>query len=75
VFVWRYGLALLAALLVPFVAAARDFTGFVRRFFEETTTWGLLWICALVALGVIALALRELFDLRVHRPAPTPRSW
>ncbi|MEO7729722.1 MAG: hypothetical protein ABIY55_02035 [Kofleriaceae bacterium] len=60
-----YLLALLAALLVPFVAAAPRFTRFVRRFFEESTTWVLLWLCALAALAVIGLALRELFDLRI----------
>jgi Domain of unknown function (DUF4153) len=62
-----YLLALLAAVLVPFVAAAPRFTGFVRRFFEESTTWVLLWLCALAALAVIGLALRELFDLRIDR--------
>lgn len=68
VFTWPYALTLLAATLVPFVAAGRQLSRFVRRFFEETTTWGLLWLCALGALGVIALALHELFDLRVERP-------
>ncbi len=64
-FGWPYGLAVVAAVLVPFVAAAARFTGFVRRFFEETTTWGLLCLCAQAALGVIVLALDELFALRV----------
>src|SRR5437879_3903169 len=49
-FSWPYFLTLLGALLAPFVAAAGRFTRFVRRFLEETTTWGLLWLCALVAL-------------------------
>lgn len=64
-----YFLALLAAILVPFVANARRFTGFVRRFFEETTTWGLLLGAALAALAVIVLALNELFDLSIERAA------
>jgi hypothetical protein len=66
-FGWPYGLALVAALLVPFVAAAPRFTGFVRRFFEETTTWGLLYLAALAAFGVIVFALEELFALPVER--------
>ncbi|HRC57070.1 MAG TPA: hypothetical protein PKU97_14150, partial [Kofleriaceae bacterium] len=41
-FAWGYGLLALAALLVPFVAAAGRFATFVRRFFEELTTWSLL---------------------------------
>lgn len=63
-FAWPYGLALIAALLVPFVTAAQ-FGRFVRRFFEETTTWLLLGGAALAALGVIGVALQELFDLRL----------
>jgi hypothetical protein len=66
-FAWPYGLALLAALLIPFVAAARRFTAFVRRFFEETTTWGLLAGAALAALAVIVAALGDLFDLPLDR--------
>jgi hypothetical protein len=69
-FSWGYRLALLAAVLVPFVAAAPRFTAFVRRFFEETTTWGLLYLCALAAIAVIGLALHELFDLRLARLGP-----
>ena len=65
-FTWPFQLTLLAALLVPFVASGRRFTRFVRRFFEETTTWGLLWLGALAALGVVFMALRQLFDLRVE---------
>jgi Domain of unknown function (DUF4153) len=72
-FVWPYGLSLLGAVLVPFVAvavrAAEDrlaqFTVFLRRFFEQTTTWGLLWMGSMAALGVIFAALDELFDLDV----------
>jgi len=66
-FSWPYRLAVLAAMLVPFVAARRHFTRFVRRFFEQTTTWGLLWGGAIAALGVVILALQELFGLRVER--------
>jgi hypothetical protein len=65
-FTWPFRLALLAALLVPFVASGRRFTRFVRRFFEETTTWGLLWLGAMAALAVVFTALRALFDLRVE---------
>ncbi|WP_428267039.1 hypothetical protein [Haliangium sp.] len=74
-FLWPYGLALLAATLMPFVGVAvgqgegrlERFTRFVRRFFEQTTTWGLLWIGAMGALGVVFMALHELFDLDVER--------
>jgi hypothetical protein len=73
-FAWPYGLSLLAATLVPFVAVAvragearlARFTIFLRRFFEQTTTWGLLWMGSMAALGVIFVALDELFDLRVN---------
>ena len=72
-FGWPYGLSLLAAFLVPFVAVAvragqerlAQFTVFLRRFFEQTTTWGLLWLGSMGALGVIFAALDELFDLDV----------
>jgi hypothetical protein len=66
-FSWPFRLGLLAALLVPFIAARRTFTRFVRRFFEQTTTWGLLWAGAMAALGVVFLALHELFRLHVDR--------
>ncbi|HET9621126.1 MAG TPA: hypothetical protein VFP84_07160 [Kofleriaceae bacterium] len=66
-FAYPFGLGLLASLLVPFIAARRQFTEFMRRFFEETTTWGLLWGVAMAALGVIAGALDALFDLRFDR--------
>src|SRR5215470_17658925 len=49
------------AALVPFVAAAPRFVRFVRRFFEQTTTFGLLCLGALAAVFVVGLALRELF--------------
>jgi hypothetical protein len=65
-FNWPFRLTLLAALLVPFVASGRHFTRFVRRFFEETTTWGLLWLGAMAAIAVVFLALKELFDLRME---------
>lgn len=65
-FSYPFGLCWLAALLVPFVTAHRQFTHFVRRFFEETTTWGLLWAGAMAAIGVLAYALEALFDLRVE---------
>ncbi|HET7503629.1 MAG TPA: hypothetical protein VFK02_21560 [Kofleriaceae bacterium] len=59
-------LSLLAAVLVPFVASGAGFPRFVRRFFEETTTWTLLWLVAMAAIGVVFLALHELFDLRIQ---------
>ena len=65
-FSYPFGLCALAAALVPFVSARRQFTHFVRRFFEETTTWGLLWGGAMAAIGVLAYALHELFDLNVE---------
>ena len=65
-FRWPYCLALLAAALVPFVASGRRFTRFVRRFFEETTSWGLLWLGAVAAAAVVFIALEELFDLHVE---------
>jgi hypothetical protein len=68
-FTWPYALSLLAAMLVPFVASGHQLAGFVRRFFEQTTTWGLVWLCALGAIGVTTLTLRELFDLRIDRPS------
>ncbi|MCG8416652.1 MAG: DUF4153 domain-containing protein [Proteobacteria bacterium] len=76
-FVWPYGLALLAAVCCPFVAIAvgrpsnadkdarlGQFTRFVRTFFEQTTTWALLWLGSQLALTVVFTALRELFWLR-----------
>jgi len=65
-FSWPCCLALLAAVLVPFVASGRRFTRFVRRFFEETTTWGLLWLGGAAAVAVVFTALKELFDLHVE---------
>lgn len=66
-FSWPFRLSVLAAMLVPFVASGPRFPRFVRRFFEETTTWGLLWLGALGAVAVVFLALDELFDLHVYR--------
>ncbi len=76
-FMWCYGLSLLAAVMVPFVTTAIGagderlprVTRFVRRFFEQTTTWGLLWGVGVVALVVVFVALDELFDLKVERVA------
>jgi hypothetical protein len=65
-FVWPYLLSLIAAILVPFVLPGPRFSRFVRRFFEQTTTWGVLCGCAVAAVQVIALALHELFDLRTR---------
>lgn len=73
-FAWPYGLSLLAATLMPFVGVAVRaggerlvrFTSFLRRFFEQTTTWGLLWLGSMAALGVVFAALHELFDLDIE---------
>ena len=64
-FSWPFRLSVLAAMVVPFVASGRQFARFVRRFFEETTTWGLLWLSALAAVTVVFLALDELFSLHL----------
>jgi hypothetical protein len=66
-FHWPYLLALIAATLVPFVVPGPPFARFMRRFFEQTTTWGVLCAAALAAWSVVVLALQELFDLRFHR--------
>lgn len=66
-FIWPYLLALVAAVLVPFVVPGPPFAGFVRRFFEQTTTWAILCACGLAAVYVVQLALRQLFDLRIER--------
>lgn len=66
VFAWPYGLSVVAAMLVPFVVPGPAFARFVRRFFEQTTTWGILCGGALAAVGVVTFALVRLFDLRVE---------
>lgn len=63
IFAWPFGLTLLAAVLSPFIAAAGRFTTFVRRFFEQSTTWGLIFVAASAALGVVEFALTELFGI------------
>lgn len=73
---WPLGLAVVAAMLAPFVsvaAAATDrfgaFASFLRRFCEHTTTVAILCAAALAAVGVVFLALDELFDLHIDRVA------
>ncbi|HEX7841872.1 MAG TPA: hypothetical protein VF469_30590 [Kofleriaceae bacterium] len=66
-FTWPYLLALVAAVLVPFVVPGPPFARFVRRFFEQTTTWAILCACGLAAVYVVQLALTQLFDLRIER--------
>lgn len=61
---WALLLATTAAYLVPFVVAAPRFSAFVRRFFEEVTTWGLLGGVAIAAILVTGFAIANLFDLR-----------
>lgn len=68
-FHWPYLLALIAALLVPFVVPGPRFARFVRRFFEQTTTWAVVCAAAIAALRVVTIALEQLFDLRVERVA------
>ncbi len=73
-FAWRFGLGLLAAVMIPFLAAAAaappgertvGFADFVRRFSEETTSSGLLLGAAMVATGVLVVSIEGLFG--VHR--------
>ncbi len=72
-FAWRFGLGLLAAVMIPFLAAAAaaprgermvGFADFVRRFSEETTASGLLLGAAMVATVVLLVSVQELFGLR-----------
>jgi len=72
-FAWRFGLALLAAVMIPFLAAAAaapreermvGFADFVRRFTEETTASGLLLAAALIAIGVLVFSLEKLFHMQ-----------
>jgi hypothetical protein len=72
-FAWRFGLGLLAALMIPFLAAAAaaprgertvGFADFVRRFSEETTSSGLLLGAAMVATVVLLVSIEELFGVR-----------
>jgi Domain of unknown function (DUF4153) len=66
-FAWTYAPLLLASYLVPFIVAAPRFSTFVRRFFEELTTWGLLAAVANAAVGVLMYALIALFHLDASR--------
>ncbi len=78
-FAWRFGLALLAAVMIPFAAVAGSsprgdrltrFADFVRRFSEETTSSGLLWAAATAATAVLFISVEELFELpSMERPA------
>jgi hypothetical protein len=65
---WATLLLPTAAYLVPFVVAAPRFSTFVRRFFEECTTWSLIGAVALVALAIVARTLEQLFELPTGRP-------
>lgn len=64
---WAALLLALAAYLVPFVVAAPRFAPFVRRFFEEVSTWTLIGGCALIAIAVIGSTIEALFALRTER--------
>jgi Domain of unknown function (DUF4153) len=60
---WGFLLVGLAAYLAPFVVAAPRFSLFVRRFFEEVTTWALLGTGAVAAIFVTGYAIDTLFDV------------
>lgn len=75
-FAWRFGLSLLAAVMLPFVAVAAAappgerplrFADFVRRFCEETTASGLLGGLAIGAAAVLATSAQALFHVRLER--------
>ena len=66
-FGWPYALSLVVALMVPFIVPGPGFARFVRRFFEQTTIWTVVCGAAIGALRVVAVALEQLFDLRVDR--------
>ena len=78
-FAWRFGLALLTAVMMPFAAVAASaprserltrFADFVRRFSEETTSSGLLWAAATAATMVLFISVEELFQLpSMKKPA------
>jgi hypothetical protein len=64
---WAMLLLTPAAYLAPFIVAAPRFSLFVRRFFEELTTWSLIGGVALVAIAILGFAIEELFELRTKR--------
>lgn len=75
-FAWRFGLSLLAAVMLPFVAVAAAappgerllaFADFVRRFCEETTASGLLGGLAIGAAAVLVGSIQALFHVRLER--------
>jgi hypothetical protein len=72
-FLWRYGPLLLAATALPFLAAAysvpaaqreQAFASFVCQLTRGLLVVGLVWVAAIVAIGVITFALDELFRMR-----------
>ena len=75
-YAWRFGLSLLAATMLPFVAVAAGsprgerlvrFADFVRRFTEETTSSALLGGLAIAAAAVLVMSVQTLFRLRLER--------
>lgn len=60
---WGLLLVGLASYLLPFVVAAPRFSPFVRRFFEEVTTWALLGTGAIAAISATGYAIDTLFDV------------
>jgi hypothetical protein len=74
-FAWQYGLGLLAACMLPFVAAATGpsgdrlvrFADFVRRFCEETTGSLLLCAAAVLAAAILFVSVQELFGLELEK--------
>jgi hypothetical protein len=63
---WPLVLFTAAAYLTPFVVAAPRFFPFVRRFFEEVTTWALLGAMALAAIFITGYAVQALFGVRTE---------
>jgi hypothetical protein len=75
-FAWRVGLALLASVMLPFVAVAvaappterlLRFADFVRRFSEETTSSVLIGGLAIGAAAVLIGSIQTLFHVRLER--------
>lgn len=64
---WGLLLVGLASYLLPFVVAAPRFSPFVRRFFEEVTTWALLGLGAVAAISATGYAIDTLFDVSMQK--------
>ncbi len=64
---WALILLVPAAYLVPFIVAAPRFFLFVRRFFEELTTWVCLAAVAATAIAVVGFSIEELFHVNTKQ--------